>query len=204
MFFLRKPSEQQICQVLQAQSTEPFSYPEVGATRSNPPSNYPINHHRIRLGTGTDVFIRAVNALKDWTMYRLPWTEVYPARTQIESGNVFATIVQHLGFWSINPCRIVYVEQEREDTAQAFSFAIGTLPAHSERGEERFRVEWHRGDDSVWFDIYAFAGPQHWLARLGYPVVGVLQRRFGRQATDAMHARVSTDRSGLSGAEFSS
>ena len=62
--------------------------------------------------------------------------------------------------------------------------AIGTLPGHSELGEERFRVEWHRADDSVWFEILAYAGPRHWLARLGSPFTRHLQRRFGADSLD--------------------
>jgi uncharacterized protein (UPF0548 family) len=102
-------------------------------------------------------------------------------------------VVRHLGFWSVNPCRIVYVEETDGDMA-TFAFAIGTLPAHSERGEERFRVEWHRADDSVWFEILAYAGARHWLARLGSPFVGHLQRRFGRDALAAMQLAVTEGR----------
>ncbi len=51
-----------------------------------------------------------------------------------------------------------------------FGFAYGTLPGHVESGEERFLVEWDRGDDAVWYDILAFSRPNHVLTRLGYPV----------------------------------
>lgn len=47
-----------------------------------------------------------------------------------------------------------------------FGFAYGTLPGHVESGEERFQIEWHRSDDSVWYDILAFSRPNHPLARL--------------------------------------
>ena len=81
----------------------------------------------------------------------------------------------------LNACRIVYVRDE----PRRFSFAYGTLPDHIESGEERFTLEWQE-DDSVWYDILAFSRPNHFLARLGYPIVRRLQRRFARDSATAM------------------
>lgn len=194
VFLLRSPSPQLIDRVLDAQASEPVSYPDVGMTRSPGGSSYPLNRHRIDLGSGSEIYARAVAAVRSWSMYELPWTELYPADTPIEEGRVCATLVHHLGFWSINPCRIVYVEDHEEDLSLSFSFAIGTLPMHSERGEERFRVEWDRARDLVSFEILALAGPQHWLAKLGSPFVRILQRRFGTDALRAVHSTVRRDR----------
>jgi uncharacterized protein (UPF0548 family) len=72
-----------------------------------------------------------------------------------------------------------------------FGFAIGTLPVHAERGEERFTVEYHRADDTVRFEIHTFAGPAHRLVRLTYPLMRRVQRRFGREAVAAMQAAVA-------------
>ena len=127
-------------------------------------------------------------------MYDLLWTEVYPAETLIQTGSVFATVVHHLGFWSINPCRVVYVEEQETSSWRSFCFAIGTLPMHSERGEERFVVEWDRAHDGVRFEILACADPRHWMARLGTPYVRILQRRFGREAIQAVRAEVQRPR----------
>ena len=46
-------------------------------------------------------------------------------------------------------------------------------------------MEWQE-DDSVWYDILAFSRPNHFLARLGYPIVRRLQRRFARDSAAAM------------------
>jgi uncharacterized protein (UPF0548 family) len=81
------------------------------------------------------------------------------------------------GLWSLNAARIVYVIDERETQNARLGFAYGTLADHVERGEERFTVEW-QADDSVWYDIYAFSRPKHPLARLGYPITRMLQKRF--------------------------
>ena len=70
-------------------------------------------------------------------------------------------------------------------------FAYGTLPEHGAIGEERFTVEWHAADDSVWFDLYAFSRPNKLVARLGYPFVRRLQRRFAQAAKRSMAAAVA-------------
>jgi uncharacterized protein (UPF0548 family) len=98
-----------------------------------------------------------------------------------------AVVVRTLGLWSINPCRVVYTFHERGEVERV-GFAVGTLPGHAERGEERFSVEWHQADDSVWFELLACAGPNHWLAWLGYPGLKLVLHRFGRGALRAMRA----------------
>lgn len=66
----------------------------------------------------------------------------------------------------------------------------GTLPAHSERGEERFSVEL-LPDGSVWYELYSFARGGGRLVRAGYPVRRLLQRRFARDSGRAMSRAVS-------------
>jgi uncharacterized protein (UPF0548 family) len=58
-----------------------------------------------------------------------------------------------------------------------FGFAYGTLSTHVERGEERFTIEWHRDEDSVWYDILAFSRPNKLLVKLGLPLARMLQQR---------------------------
>jgi uncharacterized protein (UPF0548 family) len=191
MFLPRRPSAALIDRVLAVQRSAPLSYTEAGMTRSADARGYPRNHHETVLGSGSDVYARAVAAVRGWAMYDLGWTEVHPPGAPVAEGTVFAAVVRHLGFWSVNPCRVVYVEEEETPAVSAFSFAIGTLPLHSERGEERFRVEWNRGTGEVRFEILAYAAAHHWMARLGGPFVRHLQRRFGRAALEAVRARVA-------------
>lgn len=167
----------------------PFSYPHVGFTRDASPLGFPVNHHRLKLGGGEAVYRSAVAAVTRWTMYDQPITTLYPPRPAVEPGTDFAVVVGHFGFWSINPCRVVY-RDEQEQSGRRFAFAIGTLPAHAEIGEERFEVEW-RPDDSVWFDLLAYAGPGHWMTRLGFPLLRLLQQRFGREAARLVRAAAS-------------
>lgn len=190
MFLPRRPSPALIARVLATQGTVPLSYEEAGMTRSDDARGYPRNHHETVLGSGPDVYLRAVAAVRSWAMYDLPWTEVHPPGTPVAEGAVFATVVRHLGFWSINPCRVVYVDEEETPALRSFSFAIGTLPLHSERGEERFRVVWDRAGGEVRFEIVAYAAARHWMARLSGPYVRHLQRRFGRAALEAVRLQV--------------
>lgn len=194
MFLLRQPSPRVIDRVLDTQRSEPLSYPDAGITRSAEVQGYFRNHHEARVGSGSEAYSRAVAAVQRWAMYDLSWTEVYPAKPPIKVDTICATLVHHLGFWSINPCRIVYVEEQETPAQRSFSFAIGTLPMHSERGEERFLVEWDLVRDVVRFEILAYASPRHWMARLGTPYVYLLQRRFGRQALQVVRAQVQHPR----------
>ncbi len=185
MFTLFEPSETQIKNFLAAQRDLPFSYAEVGASKDKIPSGYPINHYRIQIGNGADAFVRAKNAIQNWTMYQLEWTRLFPAAAPIAVGAVVCVVVNHHFCWSINPCRIVY-NLEQTDKVERYGFAFGTLPGHSEEGEERFLVEWNRADDSVWYELLAFARPHHILARIGFPFVGLFQRKFARDSGRAM------------------
>ncbi len=97
---------------------------------------------------------------------------------------------RHLGVWSLNAGRIAYVLEEEGSSRRRYGFAFGTLPGHVERGEERFTVEWHRADDSVWYEVFAFARPAHPLARAGRLFVRPIQRRFAFGSLRSMAAAV--------------
>ncbi len=185
MLSLRKPSVGALRRFLAAQRELPFSYDAVGATAGTPPAGYVVDRTRIRLGEGEPVFRAAVAALRRWEQFRLGWVEAWPSDARILAGEVVAVMGRAVGVWWLNACRVVYVVDEA-GPASKFGFAYGTLPGHVESGEERFLVEWDRSDGGVWFDILAFSRPNHVLARLGYPVVRRLQRRFGRDSAAAM------------------
>ena len=118
------------------------------------------------------------------------WIEIAPKDAPIAEGSCVAIIVRHFGFWSLNASRIVYVI-EKHGALERFGFAYGTLPGHVEQGEERFSVEYHPDDNSVWYDLFAFSRPRHILARLGYPMSRQLQKRFARDSLKAMRRAVN-------------
>jgi uncharacterized protein (UPF0548 family) len=185
MLSLRKPSAESIRPFLEAQAKLPFSYVAVGATAETPPAGYVVDRTRIKLGEGEAVFRSASAALRRWEQFRLGWVEAWPSNTPIQKGEIVAVMGRAIGVWWLNACRVVYVVDETGPTSK-FGFAYGTLPGHVESGEERFLVEWGRGDDAVWYDILAFSRPNHFLTRLGYPVVRRLQKRFGRDSAASM------------------
>jgi len=185
MFTLSEPSEEQIKDFLARQRDLPFSYKEVGASQNRIPAGYPINHHRIQIGSGAEAFVRAKDAIKNWSMYQLEWTRLYPVNTPIAVGEVVCVVVNHRFCWSINPCRIVYVLEETGEV-ERYGFAFGTLPGHSEEGEERFTVERHYADNSVWYELLSFARPHHILAKIGFPFVDFFQQKFAEDSGCAM------------------
>jgi uncharacterized protein (UPF0548 family) len=187
VFQLTRPSAAQVNAFVAAQHGATFSYPEVGATRNGAaPAGYNVDHNRVRLGTGAETFRRATAAVRAWRMSSLGWMSIQPANAPVTPGETVAAVVRHHGFWSLNACRVVYLLDDEEDGLRRTGFAYGTLPAHAEIGEERFSVEWHLADDSVWYDLYAFSRPGHLLARLGSPLARRLQRRFARDSKQAM------------------
>ena len=185
MVSLRRPSTETIRGFLTVQSKLGFTYTAVGATASLPPADYVVDHTRIKLGQGEEVFMKAKAALGRWQQFRLGWVEVWSPETPIQTGEVVAVIARNLGLWWLNACRIVYVVDE-EEPIQRYGFAYGTLPDHAETGEERFLVERDRASGEVWYDILAFSRPHLLLTRLGYPFVRRVQKRFAKASAAAM------------------
>jgi len=182
---LRKPSDDVIANLMQAQGLLDFSYPAVGASAGQPPAGYVVDHTRINLGQGERVFKAARAALERWDHLRLGWLEPNAPGPPTCAGQVVATLARSLGLWWLNVCRVVYVVEVNGPVEQ-FGFAYGTLPAHLACGEERFAVEWDRASDAVCYDISAFSRPRHLLARLGYPWMRMVQKRFGRDSARAL------------------
>ncbi len=185
MLFLRRPTMETIRTFLAAQGRLGLTYSAVGGTFKMPPTGYVVDHTRIKLGMGEKVFVAAKEALEGWQQLRLGWLEVLPEDTPLKDGQVVAILARSLGLWWLNACRIVAVVDE-DGPVRRFGFAYGTLPDHAGSGEERFLVEWDRQEGSVWYDILAFSRPRHVLARLGYPWVRHVQKRFGRESAAAM------------------
>ena len=188
MFYLSKPQRQSILAFISAQRNQKFSYAEVGCSRQQAPQRYTADHNRVVLGQGIETFERAKSAIRQWKMFDMTWVDLCWPDTPIEPGATVAVLVSHLGFWSLNACRIVYVIDEH-GSSERYGFAYGTLPDHGERGEERFTVELDTHDQTVWYDIYAFSRPST-LARLAYPFARALQKRFARDSKAAMQKAV--------------
>jgi len=187
MFMLTEPSTQVVREFIATQHDSPFSYAAVGATNAVPPPEYTLDHNRVQLGLGHEVYEHAVQALRHWRHFDLGWVKIVPPGSGIEVGTTVALQARTFGFWSLSACRIVYLISD-EGSIKRFGFAYGTLADHVERGEERFTIEWHREDNSVWYDILAFSRPAHPLVRIAFTLARMLQKRFIKESLAAMTA----------------
>jgi uncharacterized protein (UPF0548 family) len=189
MFSLVRPSDDCVQRFLARQQDLPFSYEDVGATVAEPPAGYVRDHNRIQIGVGQQAFEQACAALRNWTMFRLGWIEIHPPKAPLSPGTTVSLLVRVWGVWVPFACRIIR-RIEEHGLVERFGFAYGTLPGHLLDGEERFLVEWHREDDSVWYDVLALSRPGGLLGRLAYPLVRQAQRRFAPDSLRAMTREV--------------
>jgi uncharacterized protein (UPF0548 family) len=185
-----QPSADEVWRFLQRQAGQAVEYTGVGATDYEAPPGFDVDHNRLLLGHGDEVFAEACVALRAWKMFPPPWTRILPENSPIEVGQLLAMQAQVLGAWWLNACRIVYVIDDAKGVARRFGFAYGTLPAHVEEGEERFSIELH-DDGTVWYDLRAFSRPRYWPVRVGKPIARRLQRRFVRESQAAMYHAVA-------------
>jgi len=190
VFLLRRPSDSEISRFVQLQERSTLSYEPAGLSRRSP-SGYDIDEHRVVIGRGEHTFERAKAALDAWAMFRLGWVELHPAQAPTTPGTTVAILAAHLGFWSLNACRVLERLPVSADRP-AHGFSYGTLQEHVEQGEELFAVELEPADGSVWYRIRAVSRPRSLLARLGYPLSRRLQRRFREDSGRAMVVAVGT------------
>jgi uncharacterized protein (UPF0548 family) len=188
---LRRPAAAEIAATL-AGLHEPFTYPEVAATRnfgSPLPRElgdaYDVDSYTFSLGTGRSRFEAAGEALFAWRHFEIRWLQIYGAVAPARPGQVVATLVGLPGFWWLNPCRVVWTHRP-EEPVDSVGFAYGTLPGHAECGEERFVVSFDPENGRVTYEIAAFSRPATPLSKLGYPFARRLQRRFARASARAL------------------
>ncbi|MEZ4941417.1 MAG: DUF1990 domain-containing protein [Saprospiraceae bacterium] len=186
MLTIKQPTTAATENFLQVQRDLPFTYPHAGSTKQpNQLAGFDNDLLRVRIGCGAADFERAKMAVRAWKMFPAGWTKILPENAPLQPGTSVAMYARFLGFWWRNACRIVYVV----DAPDRFGFAYGTLPGHVERGEELFLVEM-QPDGTVWYVLRAFSRPRHWVARLGYPMVRLLQARFRRDSARQMQVYV--------------
>ena len=192
MFFLRRPTTQRINRFRRTAEQETFSYPQVGAIGDNAlPKGYNVDRNQIRLGEGLPLFESAYSALEAWKMFDIGWVELIHPAGAVAPGQTVVVLARTFGLYSLSANRVIAMIDRDDGQIWRRGFSYGTLRNHVERGEERFSVEYHRQDGSVWYDILAFSLPMHALARLGYPLSRAAQRRFAADSKVAMVTAVS-------------
>jgi uncharacterized protein (UPF0548 family) len=181
VFLLRRPAPSDIARFHEASRDLPLSYGPVGILKA-PSAGRRFDEQVVSVGRGDAHFERACRALQAWKHFDLGWIAAIPRPASIDVGTVVAVQIRHLGFWSLNGCRVVYhVEGDKR-----FGFAYGTLTNHAESGEEQFEVFIDQSTGDVMYRIRAVSWPQDPLARLGQPFVRFLQARFRRDSAAAM------------------
>ena len=177
---------------------------------------YAVDANSCTVGSGSEDFEAAREALLGWEHFQLGWTHVDRA-TRVVKGEKVAVVAQAVLPWTINPLEVVYVDDSRaqqsrnsgraqQTRAQGrrvgsarkggahVSFGHGTTHGHLLSGEERFTVRWDPDSDEVTYEVVAFSRPGHPLAAITYPVVRLLQRRFARDSMKAFTRAVARRR----------
>eukprot|EP00891_Asterochloris_glomerata_P002028 jgi/Astpho2/2028/gw1.00038.302.1_t len=144
---------------------------------------------------------KAQGALRSWQHMRLGWSDV--EGVQPSQGRPACILAKVAFAWVRNPVKIVYLDERRTTLQQLdedgearktrgrrFTMAQSTLQGHVLAGEERFTLEWHQNDDSVWYDIHVFSRPAKPLALLTYPLVRIQQQKFQKDSVSAVAAAV--------------
>jgi uncharacterized protein (UPF0548 family) len=188
MFFARRPSREAIDRFVCDSRELPLSYGPVGIVNGETPCR-DLDEAIVTIGRGKTDFDRARAALMAWKQFDIGWVETFPRHAPVEVGTVVAVLIQHLGFWSLNGCRVLY----NVGGDARFGFASGTLTNHAESGEELFEVFLDPESDEVRYRIRATSKPQAALARIGQPIVRALQARFRRDTAAAMKRATEGD-----------
>ncbi len=162
MFLTRRPSPQEVVAFITESRDLPMSYEPIGLAHGVR-SGFDVDEQVTVIGRGGLAFERAKLALTQWKHFDLGWVEVFPGDAALTEGTVVGVLVRHLGFWSLNGCRVVY--SIGCDSAQDFGYAYGTLTNHLETGEEIFKVSLHPHTGEVSYSIRAVSRPQALLAQ---------------------------------------
>jgi uncharacterized protein (UPF0548 family) len=183
MFLLRQPTATETDRFLAMSQDLPLSYAPTGMVREAT-SDRRSDEQVAVIGHGAEDFRRARAALTAWRQFDIGWVHLLPRAAPIAPGTVVAVVIRHLGFWSINGARVLYAVDE--SNGARFGYAYGTLTNHAESGEELFELLLDEVSGDVIYRIRAISWPQAALARLGHPIVRVLQERFRRDSAAAM------------------
>jgi uncharacterized protein (UPF0548 family) len=207
MFTLRRPTSGRLARFVERARGLDLSYSPIGLASETHPRGFRVEEAQVVLGAGQAVFDRALQLVAEWRHFDLGWIQIYPPQAPIATGTTVAVVAQHLGFWSVHGCRIVYplgegtVPSPRgtgtvpspggtgtvpSPVPLVAGFAYGTLTDHAEIGEEIFAVSLDRGTGAVTYSIRAVSREGAPLARLGAPIARAFQARFRRDSLAAM------------------
>ena len=107
MFLTRRPAAAAIDRFLRDSQDLPISYGPVGLVRDVPVDRR-FDEQVVAVGRGVGDFERAKAALVAWKQFDIGWVDIFPRQAPVAIGTVVAVVIRHLGFWSINGCRVLY------------------------------------------------------------------------------------------------
>jgi uncharacterized protein (UPF0548 family) len=188
MFSITRPSQSDLEAFLEQSRHLRLSYDPIGIAKESP-AGFNADLASAVVGHGRSSFERAKLALIEWRHYEMGWAELFPRGASIEPGTDVAVLVHHLGFWSLNGCRVVYGMGDVQSRTN-FGFAYGTLSNHAEMGEEIFELSFEPESENVIYRIRAVSKPHATLAKIGYPITRIFQERFRRDSISAMRRAI--------------
>lgn len=180
--YIAFPELNKINAFLKVQSNLPFSYSEIGRSKTDFVAGFDNDYNKIFLGTGNAVWENAKKALQTWQQFPENWTKIHPNTALLKKGETVAVLFHLFGIWWLNSAKIVYTLADEN----RFGFAYGTLPGHVECGEECFWIT-KENDGRIYYHIRAFSRPRFWMAKIGYPLARWHQRKFVRQSMQRMY-----------------
>eukprot|EP00252_Welwitschia_mirabilis_P025074 TRINITY_DN7697_c0_g1_i3.p1 TRINITY_DN7697_c0_g1~~TRINITY_DN7697_c0_g1_i3.p1 ORF type:complete len:229 (+),score=23.78 TRINITY_DN7697_c0_g1_i3:122-808(+) len=172
-------------------------------------AGYTINQLRCKIGSGRPTYEKAKQLLKNWRHFQLKWAFV-ESRTCVKPAERFCVCTRELCSWLLMPLEILYVNDYGTCSSNEISkshlsspsrglknsiadsrlksvyrFGSGTLQGHLFAGEEMFSLELDANDD-VWYGIFSFSRPAHFLSSVGKPYVHFKQKLFTDQSLQAV------------------
>ncbi len=160
----------------------PVSYSPVGATRSAQFEDRTIPGYRsiartAQVGSGQADWDDARQQIFAWGLQTRAGIRMRGSlgapRVPLQDGDLIELRFGIGGLSFRFPAVVVWTVDE----PRLAGFAYGTLPGHSEAGEEAFLLE-RRADDSVWVVIRAFSQPSNPFWKLVGPALRIVQRIF--------------------------
>ena len=131
----------------------------------------------------------AAATLRAWAPHRGIRARILPEDAALAEGTTLLVVAPFGPLEMAVPDRVVAVVDE----PTRFGFAYGTLTGHAEAGEEAFLAE-QVGPGRLRLTVRVQARPATLLARLGTPVVTVLQKAAARRYLKAWAAAIEEAR----------
>jgi uncharacterized protein (UPF0548 family) len=232
----KRHNDKVISRYLDEKRGAPFNHDFAGCSKDDDTlSRVPKSFHRLLIslvvGRGMKDFVRASEAMYAFQMVNeLPWakivskdfdslTEKKITKTKKPAAKMtLSTLIRCYGLaWSLNPCRVVYIEElhgvkalklqaqnvnndsgndsnkARNNVKSIAQIAYSTVDGHLISGEERFRVCLHDGGDVV-FEIFSFTKGSGLIGELSMPFIRPIQQRFFKDVSASMKRIIASEK----------